>query len=151
MIIFDEVAPLRDEFNDLYSSLFKNAPIYMKIVGVLAKKKIGMTRSEIADATGITKSGQLSDALDTLSESGFVRSYRFFGKTKRNRTYQLIDNFTLFHFRFLDGTTTDVDSTTRGWGMVMPCISRLSTLQPSVYKCGIAMKTDATEVISVMH
>ena len=80
-----------------------------KIIGVLAKKKIGMTRSEIADATGITKSGQLSDALDTLSESGFVRSYRFYGKTKRNRTYQLIDNFTLFHFRFLDGTTTDVN------------------------------------------
>ena len=108
-IFFSESAPLKNEFTELYTSLFKNAPIYMKIVGVLAKKKIGMTRSEIADATGLTKSGQLSDALDTLSESGFVRSYRFYGKTKRNRTYQLIDNFTLYHFRFLDGTTTDVN------------------------------------------
>ena len=107
MMFFDEVAPLRDEFNDLYSSLFKNASGYKKIVEALATKKIGMSRSEIAELTGIHATGRLSDMLDTLVASGFLRWYRGYGKKKRDGIYQLIDNFTLFHFRFLTPPPTD--------------------------------------------
>ena len=106
-MFFAEGAPLKNEFHELYASLFRNAPIYMRIVGALAKKKVGMTRDEITDATGMTDSGQVSDALDTLSESGFIRRYRSYGKNKRGGLYQLIDNFTLFHFRFLGNATSD--------------------------------------------
>ena len=107
MMFFDEMAPLKDEFNDLYSSLFKNAAGYKKIVEVLATRKIGMSRSEIAELTGIHGTGRLSDMLDTLVASGFLRWYRGYGKKKRDGIYQLIDNFTLFHFRFLAPPPTD--------------------------------------------
>ena len=107
MMFFDEMAPLKDEFNDLYSSLFRNAAGYKKIVEVLATRKIGMSRSEIAELTGIHGTGRLSDMLDTLVASGFLRWYRGYGKKKRDGIYQLIDNFTLFHFRFLAPPPTD--------------------------------------------
>ena len=45
--------------------------------------------------------------LDTLVASGFLRWYRGYGKKKRDGIYQLIDNFTLFHFRFLALPPTD--------------------------------------------
>ena len=106
-IFFADGAPLRGEFAELYSSLFRNAAHHVKVVSALAGKKMGMSRAEIADATGLEESGQLTDTLETLEESGFIRRYRAFGMKRRNSLYQLIDNFTLFHFKFLDGVTTD--------------------------------------------
>ena len=106
-MFFSESAPLKGEFAELYASLFKNAPMYMKIVSALATKKVGMTRKELTQVANITYTGVVSEALDTLEESGFIRRYRFFGKKKRESIYQLIDNFTLFHFQFLDNVTMD--------------------------------------------
>ena len=106
-MFFSDGAPLRGEFAELYASLFRNAPIYMKIVSVLAGRKAGMTRPEMTRAANIPATGAVSDALEALEESGFIRRYNFFGKKKRESVYQLIDNFTLFHFRFLDNATMD--------------------------------------------
>ena len=100
-------APLRCEFEELYSSLFKDASLYKKVVAALAKKKAGMTRLELLDALGIAATGKLSEALETLEASGFIRSYRSYGAKKKNTIYQLTDPFTLFHFRFLDTPSSD--------------------------------------------
>ena len=51
--------------------------------------------------------GRLSEVLETLESSGFVRSYRSYGAKKKNAIFQLIDPFTLFHFRFLDTPSSD--------------------------------------------
>ena len=106
-MFFSDSAPLKGEFAELYASLFKNAPMYMKIVSALATRKCGMTRHEMTQVANIKDTGVVSDALDTLEESGFIRRYRFFGKKKRESVYQLIDNFTLFHFQFLGNATMD--------------------------------------------
>ena len=66
-----------------------------------------MTRAEIVASAGRGLAGSLTDILETLEASGFVRRYRMLGKRKRESIYQLIDNFTLFHFRFLDGESSD--------------------------------------------
>ena len=100
-------APLRCEFEELYSSLFMDAVLYKRVVATLAKKKAGMTRSEILDALGIAVTGKLSEALKTLEASGFIRSYRSYGAKKKNTIYQLMDPFTLFHFRFLETPSSD--------------------------------------------
>ena len=106
-IFFSDSAPLKGEFTELYASLFRNAPIYMKIVSALATRKAGMTRLEMTHAANLPATGVVSEALEALEESGFIRRYSFFGKKKRESVYQLIDNFTLFHFRFLDNATMD--------------------------------------------
>lgn len=148
-MFFTESAPLKNEFTELYSSLFKNAPVYMRIVNVLAKKKIGMTRSEISGAAGMAESGQLTDALDTLAESGFIRKYRAFGKARRNSIYQLIDNFTLFHFRFLgESMSTDArfwtdtissprQSAWRGLAFERLCLQHLEQIRKALGISGV--------------
>ena len=37
-----------------------------------------------------------------LAECDFIRPYNSIGKTKKDTVYQLIDNFTLFYFKFLE-------------------------------------------------
>lgn len=106
-ICFAPDAPLKGEFDELYASLFKDAASYKKVVSALAKKKVGMTRLELIDALGIAATGKLSETLETLEASGFIRSYRSYGAKKKNMIYQLTDPFTLFHFRFLETPPSD--------------------------------------------
>jgi hypothetical protein len=106
-MFFAENAPLKGEFDEVYKSLFRNAKSYERVVAALARKKVGMTRNEIMANVGRGIAGTLTGILETLEASGFIRNYRAFGKRKRDGIYQLIDNFTLFHFRFLGGATSD--------------------------------------------
>lgn len=106
-MFFRENAPLKGEFGELYKSLFGNAVAYEKVVAALACKKAGMSRAEILSEIGQGFSGGLTGILETLEISGFVRRYRAMGKRKRDGVYQLMDNFTLFHFKFLRDATSD--------------------------------------------
>ncbi len=106
-MFFRENAPLKGEFGELYKSLFGNAVAYEKVVAALACKKAGMSRAEILSEIGQSFSGGLTGILETLESSGFVRRYRAMGKRKRDGVYQLMDNFTLFHFKFLRDATSD--------------------------------------------
>lgn len=105
--LFSEDAPLKDEFKYLYASIFKKPEGYLEIVQALGKKRIGMTREEIINATGRINSGDLTKKLTELESCGFIRKYRSIGKEKKDSLYQLIDFFTLFHFMFLLGKPTD--------------------------------------------
>jgi len=106
-LFFAADAPLADEFDELYSSLFKDAVTYKKVVTALSRRKAGLTRVELLEALGIRGTGKLTEVLETLESSGFIRSYRSFGRRKRDAIYQLTDPFTLFHFRFLVARTSD--------------------------------------------
>jgi len=99
-IFFKGNAPLRNEYANLYRSLFKNPEGHMRVIEALAAKNYGKTREEIIRATGISEGGGLSKILGDLVVSGFVREYRAFGKSKKGSIYQLIDPFTLFCLRF---------------------------------------------------
>lgn len=104
-LFFADNADLRNEFDALYSSLFRNPDPYIKIVTALSKKKAGMTRGEIANALGQDHGGTLTKILKDLELCGFIRSYTSIGKAKKDTLYQLFDNFTLFYFRFIDGNS----------------------------------------------
>lgn len=100
-MFFAEGAPLEDEFVELYASLFRNSKLPMLVVKTLAGRLLGMSRNDIAHALGISASGKLTEALEALTVSGFIRRYNPFGSGCNNRIFQLTDPFTLFHFRFL--------------------------------------------------
>ena len=104
-LFFTENADLRNEFDALYSSLFRNPEPYVQIVTAMSKKKVGMTRGEVANALGQDHGGTLSKILKDLELCGFIRSYTSIGKSKKDTLYQLFDNFTLFYFRFIDSNT----------------------------------------------
>ena len=101
-IFFAQDASLGDEFDHLYASLFKHPGDYLSIVSALAKRKAGMTREEVLQVTRLTDSGALTKKLAELEACGFIRRYRSFGKKERGALYQLVDNYTLFYYKFLE-------------------------------------------------
>lgn len=101
MLFFRRDGKLRNEYRELYASLFEKEEPYLAIVEALGEKKKGMTRHELQRALGEKSSGTLSTRLEDLEMSDFVRGYSCLGKKERDTLYQLIDPFTLFHFSFV--------------------------------------------------
>ena len=102
-LFFGRHPKLGNEFEELYASLFKNPEAYIDLIMVLGGKKGGMTRDEIIKHTKFAAGGTLTKYLEELEQCGFIRQYRSIGAKKKNALYQLIDNFTLFYFRFIEG------------------------------------------------
>ena len=102
-LFFGNSAVMRDEFKRLFSSLFRMERRHVEIVRALGSRKAGMTREEVLVALGETSNGDVSECLSELVECGFLRRYSQPAKLKRGAIYQLIDNYTLFYFQFLDG------------------------------------------------
>ncbi len=102
-LFFRQGAPLRNEFDFLFRSLFKEAKIYRSIVKTLATKQKGMTRQEILETLNLQEGGNLSEILDNLIKCDFIRKYTAIGKTDRDAMYQLTDLFSLFYIKFVDG------------------------------------------------
>ena len=109
-IFFSATGELRDEYKHLYASLFKRPQRHIAIVSALGRTKIGMTREELLKATHSQDNGLFSKALSELVECGFARRYRMPNKKSHDAVFQLIDNFTLFHFKFL----ADLDENENG-------------------------------------
>jgi predicted transcriptional regulator len=100
-MFFNKQSELKNEFVNLYKSLFRESEESIKIVEALSKKTKGLTRREIAEATKISTGGTLTKLLQNLDYCGFIRAYSAFGKSKRDVLYQLMDSFTLFYFKYL--------------------------------------------------
>ena len=102
-LFFGLEAPLVDEFEQLYASLFKNPTAHIAVVTALGAKKIGLTREELLLETGLENCGALTKVLDELEACGFIRAYTMPGKRRKGSVFQLIDNFSLFYFKFMAG------------------------------------------------
>lgn len=102
-LFFGRNAKLKNEFKELYSSLFKQPEAYIDIITALSQKKAGMTRDEIIQYAKLPTSGVLTKYLEDLENCGFIRRYQAIGSKSKNAVYQLIDCFTLFYFKFLQG------------------------------------------------
>ena len=98
-----------NEFTYLYSSLFENPLPYINIISILGKQKklIGMQRSEIMKKMDMNDTGRLSKYLKELEDCGFIRRYKKYGHIEKESIYQLIDNYTIFYFKFLANGVTD--------------------------------------------
>jgi len=98
---FAEKGMLRNEFENLYASLFRKHENHVKIVATLSKKTKGMTRDEIIKNSRLPNGGGLTKTLEELELCGFIRKYKAFGKKERQSLFQLTDFFTLFYFNFM--------------------------------------------------
>lgn len=156
-LFFSKNAPLKEEFNDLYSALFKNASPHIAVVTALSTKGKGLTRQEILDVTGLTDNGAFSTVLDELEICGFIRLYQPFGKVrlgdekrqKSNTIYQLVDFYTLFYFNFIKNNryqdehfwTSSLNSPTHsawsGLSFEMLCLIHLKQIKQTLGISGV--------------
>ena len=103
-ICFAKDGLLRDEFKNLYQSLFDDAGNHINVIRSLAKKSIGLTRSEIIKVCKLTSGGRTTQLLEELTESGFITPYIPFDRTAKDSIYKLSDEYSLFYIKFLEGT-----------------------------------------------
>lgn len=101
-LYYSKNAVLRNEFYELYYSLFKNAEDYIEVIKALSNKREGMTRQELSKHIHKTGSG-LTHLLQNLERSDFLLGYSKFGTKKNGVIYRLIDFYSLFYMRFIDG------------------------------------------------
>lgn len=107
LLFFSEDGVLKHEFADLYDSLFKQPKPYLTIINALATKKVGMNRTELLKATKMPDNGKLTEYLENLEYCGFIRKYNCIGMKAKNALYQLIDNYTLFYYKFIKDKYTN--------------------------------------------
>ena len=101
-ICFSKNSLLRNEFPDLYPSLFSNAGNHISVVRALAKSRQGLTRQAIVANAKLPEGGNTSKVVEELEQSGFISSYYPFGKQKKDKLYRLTDEYSLFYLRFIE-------------------------------------------------
>jgi hypothetical protein len=106
-LCFEKNALLRNEYDNLYASLFNRSERHKAVVDALAQKKKGLTRNEIAKLTKLSNGGGLTRILNELEESTFIRYYQPFGKKEKFTLYQLIDPYSLFYLNFIQKVSPD--------------------------------------------
>lgn len=94
---------IHQEFKDVYTGLYSSKERYVDIIKAIGSKFYGMTQAELSAATGIKTGGTLSKLIGNLRESGIVREYPRYGKSRVETVYQLKDFFSLFYLRFVHG------------------------------------------------
>lgn len=109
-LFFHNAGELRNEYDFLFRSLFKDSTIYRRVVEVLASKSMGMTREDIASSLDVSAGGTLTEVMENLIKCDFVREYNAFGNKRKGKLYQLTDLFTLFYIKQVkDAKTQDGD------------------------------------------
>jgi hypothetical protein len=100
-LCFTKDGLLYGEFDNLYRALFSFPEKHIAVVEALAKKQKGLTRHELLKRAKLSSGGSFTTTLEELTESGFVLKSNPYGKGNRDCLYRLIDEFTLFYFRFM--------------------------------------------------
>lgn len=114
---------LADEYNVLFSSLFDNSERHYQIVEILNTKKQGLTRKAIIEKSKLASGGTLSKTLDELEESGFIQTLIPYQHHKTKVIYKLVDNFTLFYLKFMEG---NAPNKAKNWGNIIKSQSWVS-------------------------
>jgi AAA+ ATPase superfamily predicted ATPase len=104
-ICFSETGLLRNEFSRLYPALFDNADNHIAVIRALAKKRKGLSRSEIINEAKVPNGSSTTKVLEELEQSDFIMAYNPFGKKKKDKIYRLTDEYSLFYLRFIENSS----------------------------------------------
>ena len=106
-LFFSPSGKLRGEFDELYQVLFRDADSYIGIVRLLANRREGYTRQEIAAAIG-SNGGTLTKRLANLERCSFILAQKPIGNKRKGIIYRLCDFYTLFYLRFIETAPDNV-------------------------------------------
>jgi hypothetical protein len=152
-LFFKESGELRNEFKNLYASLFKNHENYVKIVEALAQKAKGLSRDEIISLSKLPDGGSSTRILQELEECKFIRKYNALDKKTKDGLYQLTDFYTLFYFKFIQKNeyndprfwSTSVDSPQHriwsGYAYEQVCLAHIDQIKRKLGISGVQCKT----------
>lgn len=151
-LFFVKNAKLRDEFDRLFASVFSRPEEIKKIVKLLSKRHSGYMLEEIAQKTGISIGGSLSNMLKALIASDFVLRYVPFGCSKREVHYKLVDPFCIFYLRYVKENSSYVTSfwqqnqasqsivSWRGFAFEEVCLLHIDQIKKALGIMGVSTK-----------
>ncbi len=100
-LIFNIDGHLNKEYGEVLKSLFDNkASYYSQIIEVLSQKQSGLTQTQIVKALGEKSGSKIKDAIEELSEAGFIQGLSKIG-SKINTQYIISDPFVLFYNKWM--------------------------------------------------
>lgn len=99
-LIFSQNALLKNEYKELFTSLFNSAKTHYEIMNTLISKWSGFTQKELSEKIKISQTG-IKEPLGELVSSGFVTQIQKFGQTKRDIIYRATDPFSYFYNKWL--------------------------------------------------
>lgn len=155
-LFFAKDAKLDDEYNRLFGSIFTSPDNYKKIVELLAKRRGGYTRDEIANETGIPNGGGLTTILKALAASGFIIKYNPFTTGNTECKYKLVDHFCRYWLKFKEPNKDSHDynlwqhsyllpatSTWRGYAFEDVCFDHIPQIKNALGISGIVTEESA--------
>jgi len=105
-ICFQKNGLLYNEFSNLFEALFEQADVNLAIVREIVKNGNAISREGLIRATGIKSGGTLNKRLQELEASNFIQSFLPYGRKKRDLFYRVIDEFSLFHLKWIEPILT---------------------------------------------
>jgi hypothetical protein len=102
-LCFSKDGFLREEYDNLFTSLFEKAETHQAIVEALSKVRKGITRNKLLAITGLPTGGTFSKITDELIESGFITQYLPFKGNAKQSLYRLSDEYSMFYLKFMQG------------------------------------------------
>lgn len=154
-LFFHHSGELKNEYDFLFRSLFKDSTVYRKVVELIATNSMGMTREEIADSLNLSKGGNLTEVLDNLKSCDFIREYRAFGNKRKGSLFQLTDLFTLFYLKQVRGNSiedgdywaTHIDSPSHrswsGYAFEQVCLHHIRQIKAAIGISGVATEVSS--------
>jgi len=101
LLLFGKNAKLGNEFTRLYHSLFRHAGSHISVVETLAVGAAGMSRQELATASGVSDGGGLTKVLSDLESCGLVAQSHDIKKKRNGDYFKLVDFYSLFYLKYL--------------------------------------------------
>ncbi len=101
-LAFERGGPLQAEFQDVFRSLFAHHDEHVTLLRALAKRREGLTRNELLDATGMSSGGGMNRRLQELEEAGFIARIEPYGAIKKNAMLRVVDEYSLFYLKWIE-------------------------------------------------
>lgn len=112
-LCFKKGGMLTHEFENIFSDLFSNrSETYKRIVKLLVDKS--STYADICKKLGLEKTGYVSELLDDLIKSGFIKQDLTWGINSKRPSkisqYRLSDNYLRFYLKYIEKYLVDVEN-----------------------------------------
>ena len=86
-LFFSKDAPLADEFNGLFKSLFDDCEHHKKIVYGLHNKTHGLSKNKLLELADLTSGGYSTMLFQELESSNFIGYIQPFWKKRKGRPF----------------------------------------------------------------
>lgn len=107
-LFFRRDGALVNEFDRLFSSLFKDSSAHIDIIRIIANHRYGIGQAQLIREIKVSSGGGTTRRLKELEEAGFIVSFLPHGHSDKGLYYKVIDEYTLFYLHWLEPRITAI-------------------------------------------